>query len=591
LPSANESHAASAAAATESPSRDEPTVLLRKLGSAGVPTYLERVLTQGGEHQFVVVERLARGHMTEEETSDCLRDARMAAGLEHPNVVRTRAIKVRPDEISVVSDYVAGERLSELWSPASGSARAVPVEIALRILVDVATGLGALHKLRSAEGHDRLKFVHGEVTDSNVLVGLDGVSLVLRASRVRRGSARPKMDTGTIAPEVMSGQAVDQRADVYSLGAMLWQALSSRPLVLNHDIEAMRTSAKEGTVARAVVARGEPWALPLADVVARALSPAPEKRFPTASSMVTELRKIAGSKLATTEQVAQFVEAAAGAKIAARLADVQASAVIRKAISIPASTLPTQQEKDGGDSTQPVGTIAKPVETSSESKAPIDAVTAVMEKAVEVSPRIEAAPPRAVLPPPSDLPTLVKPRAEPADRPNQSPPVPSKPVSIPRQVKATPERARVDRPRVVSKASPVVVLPEPTGSPLARLGTRWAIGAWLAIALITGWFAFQAIRNRQDITTPAGALQDSPAMLGPASSAVGSETATGTRGSGSVVPEPGKPAPATTTPPRARPVTSSEPRKVPMDVQPRSREVPAPRPSSSRPADIKPRQK
>jgi hypothetical protein len=584
LPSANESHAASAAAGTESRPRDEPTVLLRKLGSAGVPTYLERVLTQDGEHQFVVVERLSRGHMTEQETAECLRDARMAAELEHPNVVRTRAITVRPDEINVISDYVAGERLSELWSPASGAARAISVEIALRILVDVATGLGALHKLRSTEGHERVKFVHGEVTDSNVLVGLDGVSLVLRASRVRRGNAAPQMGMGTIAPEVLSGAAVDQRADVYSLGAMLWQALSSRPLLLNHDIDAMRTSAKEGTVARAVVARGEPWALPLADVVARALSPAPEKRFPTASSMVTELRKIAGPKLATAEQVAQFVEAAAGAKIAARLADVQASAVIRKAISIPTPRSPVPAQAPAT------------ADEASGAKEPIVAVKAAIEKPAEVSPRVEAAPPRAVLPPPADLPTLVKPRAEPAERPNPSPPVPAKPVvptkpvSIPRQVKATPERARVDRPRAVAKASAIALVPEPAGSPLVRRGTRWAIGAWLAIALITGWFAFRAVRNRQDIATPGEPLQDSSAMLAPAASPVGNEAANGVR-AGSVVADQVKPAPATTSPPRARPATSSEPRKAPADVQMRSRDVGSPRPSSSRPPEMKPRQK
>src|SRR6185503_5855124 len=107
--------------------------LIRKLSSPEVPTTIERVLTEDNEQRFAVVECLSRGSMTEEEASECVRDAHAAASLEHPNVVRTRSILVRSDEIRVTSDYVAGERLSELWSSASAAAPTFSLEIALRI--------------------------------------------------------------------------------------------------------------------------------------------------------------------------------------------------------------------------------------------------------------------------------------------------------------------------------------------------------------------------------------------------------------------------------------------------------------------------
>src|SRR5262249_20815360 len=184
-------------------------------------------------------------------------------------------------------DLVDGERLSEL-SP-------VPLEIAIKLLIDVLTGLSAIHKLKHGGASVRTKVVHAEVTPSNVLVGLDGVARLLRTCRVRAPGTFPTTDTEFLAPEVVADGHVDQRADVFSVGALL---------------------------SRALIGALEPWAVPLVDVAARALETAPEKRFPTATAMVTELRRIAGERLATADRVAAFVAAAAGPQIAARRAVV-----------------------------------------------------------------------------------------------------------------------------------------------------------------------------------------------------------------------------------------------------------------------------
>jgi hypothetical protein len=496
LPSANETSAASLTVGRESGPSEEPTVLVRKLGSSSASTYLERILTEDGEHRFVVVERASRGSLTADEISENVREARVVAALDHPNVVHVRAVTLRADEIQLTSDYVAGERLSDLWRPASGSAPAISLPVALRILVDVATGLGALHKLRSAEGQERVKFVHAEVTSENVLVGLDGVAVLLRAARVRRKGV-PNIGIGTLAPEILAGEASDQRADIYSLGALLWQALSGRPLFPHDDVDAILARAKRDTVARPVATKQAPWALPLVEVAERALASAPDKRFPTASSMLTELRKIAGPKLATAEEVAKFVESAAGAKIAARLADVQASAVIRKATSIPAPrSSPARElavvavgavrERDGGETARAADVVTVPVVTSSgEAEVPVATAAAPIVPAVD--------PPRELAPP-----------VAPSGPAAADPLPPAKPVkTAPDASTPTPSRARtIARVHQAPKVAPAIMGTAPPGTTLAQRA-RWAMGVWLAIALLTGWFAWRAIRNRQVIETAA----------------------------------------------------------------------------------------
>jgi len=529
LQRANESDAAGAGAARESRPTDEPTVLVRKLNSAGVPAYLERVLTHDGEQRFVVVERQPRGAMTSEEASECVRQARVAALLEHPNVVFTRAITVRADNISVTTDYVAGERLSELWSPARGSTATLPLAIALRILIDVATGLGALHKLRSAEGTERVKFVHGEVTDENVLVGLDGVSSVLRASRVRGRNAPTK--TGSLAPELLSGSAVDQRADIYSLGALLWRALIGKPFAPEDDVAS--------TLVSAIGTKHAPWALPLADVAARALAAIPDQRFPTASSMVTELRRIAGSKLATEVDVAQFVEAAAGEKIAARLADVQASAVIRKATSIPAlppvpaktlppplPTPPIVERRSSASKFPPLPSSSVKPQPSSDSVDPPMVTAAVgasdpIVRATSVAPTIETPPPQAApqRPEKPQIPTSHAPavpiasaqRAHTADTSNRSPLTSPQRVTAPKTMKRN----------------------ETTATTLAPT-TRWVIGTLVALTLLTALLVLLAIQKRQVIVTPAATRPDASTLLEPASSALPEKSANDAKGVGAV---------------------------------------------------------
>src|SRR6266545_2144425 len=292
---------------------NEPADVVRRLRGGDVPVYVERVRTPDDSARLVVVERMARVGLTDEQAAECLREAETAATLEHENLVRTCGIVVQRNEISVASDYVDGERLSELWQPATERQATAPLGILVRILLDVLAGLGALHKLRDRDEQHRARIIHGQVTPANVLVGGDGVSRLLRACRVRLPGVVPTRRFDTLAPEVLSGAPAEHRADIFSVGAMLRGSLTGKLPVEGQ-------AKNRGTHLRTPAAVGSEaaWARPLFDIAARATAAVPDKRFPTAAAMATEVRKIAGSHLASTEQVAEFVRTRAGDKIAAR---------------------------------------------------------------------------------------------------------------------------------------------------------------------------------------------------------------------------------------------------------------------------------
>lgn len=289
--------------------------LVRPLG-ARVATTWAALDGASGQPRLVVLERVTRGtEHGDQEIADWVRDARRIATLEHPNVGRVRDVAIAGDEVSVVSDYIDGVR----WSELVASEPRLPLEAALRILVDVLTGLSAIHNLRDAK-REPLKLVHGELTPECVVVGVDGAARIVYAARLRSAAARTgHAVSGYLAPEILlADESADARADVFSVGVLLWELLSGRTLFPDAQPSAIVTHLLSGRVPLATIPQGHAWAAPLAGLAARALSADPAKRFGSAAGMAAEIRRIAGPRLAPPTRIAAHVRGAFGDRIRSR---------------------------------------------------------------------------------------------------------------------------------------------------------------------------------------------------------------------------------------------------------------------------------
>jgi hypothetical protein len=290
--------------------------LVRPLGSPASQVWAAIDAQSSARGRVVVVERALRaGLHGEQETEEWLRVARQLALLEHMNVARVREVVVRREDALVASDFVDGAR----WSEFAWSDPHPPLEVALRVLIDALAGLSAIHNLRDAN-RQALKLVHGGLTPHGIVVGMDGVARIVGAHRLRIEATDAADAASTyLAPEVLlADDAADAKADVYSVGVMLWEALTGRTLFANTQPSAIVTQVLSGPVARATIPAGMSWAAPLADSAARALSADPTKRHPSAATLGAELRRIAGAKLAQPPRVAALVRAGFGESIRRR---------------------------------------------------------------------------------------------------------------------------------------------------------------------------------------------------------------------------------------------------------------------------------
>ncbi|HEY3816568.1 MAG TPA: protein kinase [Polyangiaceae bacterium] len=292
-----------------------PYELVRQLGHRANPLYVLRQpgAGSGGKPVLAVAERFVGRAEVGPGGEDLAQDARRIATLASPNLARIREVLVRGPDLVVIGELVEGEKLQELWRPEK-----LPLEIALRIVVDALAGVGALHNLRDAR-QEPMKLAHGELSPATIVIGLDGIARVLHAVSRRAPDVEPEVASrGYLAPEVASGDPYDARADVFSAGVLLWEALSGKTLFVERDPPANARRVRSGPLPAATVPEKAAWAKGLVEVAAKALDASPDARWPTAAVMAAELRKAAGLKLAPASTAAAFARSAFGDRVKTR---------------------------------------------------------------------------------------------------------------------------------------------------------------------------------------------------------------------------------------------------------------------------------
>ncbi len=160
------------------------------------------------------------------------REARVAARLRHPNIPRVHAFDVGGDGAGspyMAMTWIDGPNLGELLRRVAAAGHTLDLGVAIAIVIDVARALQHAHGRRGPDGHG-LGIVHRDVSPANILLARDGRALltdfgVARTREVTRTTKASSLKgkAGYVAPEQFADGAVDARADVFSLGVVLYE--------------------------------------------------------------------------------------------------------------------------------------------------------------------------------------------------------------------------------------------------------------------------------------------------------------------------------------------------------------------------------
>ena len=301
---------------------------LLQLATGGMATvYVARQIGAGGFERLVVVKRVHPHLLANREFSDMFRDeARVAAMLHHPNVVAVTDVVESDGELFLVMEYIDSVAVSTLLKAAVDLEQRLPTSVVARVMVDALSGLHAAHEAIDMRGN-RLEIVHRDVSPQNVIVGVDGTSRLIdfgvakaehRLTETRSGSVKGK--SGYMSPEQARGQPIDRRADLFSAGIVLWEALCGARLFRGEtDFETFHRIV-EGPIPPP--SSRAPSVTPRLDaVVLKALARDPAARFQTAAEFTEALE--GACPHAPPREVAAIVKAYCGERVDGRRATLQ----------------------------------------------------------------------------------------------------------------------------------------------------------------------------------------------------------------------------------------------------------------------------
>jgi len=265
------------------------------VGGMGEVFYaVQRGAVKGFERPVILKNLLPDLAQQEGFIEQFLDEARVAATLNHPNVVSIYEVGLWNGTYFIAMEYIGGRNLSQLIKASLKKNLPIPPAVVARIIHDAAVGLDHAHSAKDGQGRS-LNIVHRDISPQNIMVREDGVTKVVdfgiarasnRASRTATGAVKGKL--AYMAPEQVTSRNVTGLADQFALGVVLWEMCTRRRLFHSESELDLFKMVMEAEIPRpSLFVPGLPEDLD--DIALRMLQRDPKERFVSIAEVAREL--------------------------------------------------------------------------------------------------------------------------------------------------------------------------------------------------------------------------------------------------------------------------------------------------------------
>lgn len=222
-------------------------------------------------------------------------EAKLAAQLTHPNIVQIFDLGKAGSSYYIAMEYVNGRDLRTLLRKAREHGGPFPEQVAAFVVMKVASALDYAHRKRGFDDRE-LKLVHRDISPQNVILSTEGaVKLVdfgiakaaSKASHTVAGALKGKLLY--MSPEQATGQPVDNRSDLYSLGLVLFELLTGERCFQADSELGVLEKVRLGRVSDLLTLNPR-VSREMAGIVNRALQKSVDHRYPSARFLERDLR-------------------------------------------------------------------------------------------------------------------------------------------------------------------------------------------------------------------------------------------------------------------------------------------------------------
>ncbi len=266
--------------------------LLAKIATGGMAEiWLAKQAGPRGFEKVIVIKRIVDSLSADPEFVEMFLDeARIAAQLNHPNIVQIYDLGEHAGAYYIAMEYLPGENLSAIARAAMKAGTPIPMAHAVKIISGAAEGLGHAHTRHGVKG-EHLNVVHRDVSPQNIIITYDGLVKLVDfgiAKAANRGSqtmgGQIKGKVAYMAPEQAIGKTIDHRADLFSLAIVLYELVTKSRLFHREDqFQALSAVTSDEPVQPACV-RNPEVPQELSDILGVALQKNPDERYPDAAA-------------------------------------------------------------------------------------------------------------------------------------------------------------------------------------------------------------------------------------------------------------------------------------------------------------------
>lgn len=212
--------------------------ILQKLDAGGMAeVWKGKATSMRGFEKLVAIKRVLPDLAKKNDFINMFLDeARLSLHLNHANVVQTFDIGTSEGAYFIVMEWVDGMNLKGVLESIQLSGDRIPVEQALFIAKELCKGLHHAHRRKTPDGKP-LNIVHRDISPPNLLISREGEIKVVDFGLAKAATQALATDQGMIkgkfsylSPEAAWGKVVDERADIFAVGALIWEMLAGRRL-------------------------------------------------------------------------------------------------------------------------------------------------------------------------------------------------------------------------------------------------------------------------------------------------------------------------------------------------------------------------
>ncbi len=293
--------------------------VIKRLEAGGMAeVYLGEATGVEGFKKRVAIKRVLP-HLAQNENfiRMFLDEARLSARLNHANIVSVFDISAREDTYFLIMEFVDGANLKKILDSLQRRSQRFGVPEAVYVCAEACRGLSYAHELHDENGR-ALGIVHRDISPPNILLTKLGEVKVADFGLAKAGTQLSQTDPGVVkgkfsylSPEAANGKEVDARADIFSLGIVLWEMLAGRRLFLGETDYATVKLVQQANIPRLSPLNNQ-VDVDFEEIMLKALAKDPEQRFQSAHEFAEALTGYLFSRQlkVTNFNIANLVKAA-----------------------------------------------------------------------------------------------------------------------------------------------------------------------------------------------------------------------------------------------------------------------------------------